>query len=233
MTRPLARLARLRLAGLALGVVALALGVTPTTGRANGVPTFVDLRYIEGLSNWGPQDPTGRLELSFAEGYARVRAERLPRLERERYQAWLVNTQTNDAISAGRFNADASGNAALDGTLPLITDFGFDLFILTVEPEPDDAPQPSGQRSIGGRFTLASSHEAQRPAGDVTNRATQPSTGAAAGAGQPAGDVSSRPGQLPSTGETPLLPDVMRGLALLGAMAVSGFLGLRLGRRSS
>lgn len=226
-------------AGLALGVLAITVLVqTPTPGRANGVPTFVDLRYIEGLSNWGPQDATGRLELSFAEGYAKVRAERLPQLERERYQAWLVNSQTNAAISAGRFNADASGSAVLDGTLPLITDFGFDLFILTVEPEPDDAPQPTGRRAIGGRFALASSHEGQRPTGDVTNRGTQPSTGAADPTSQRstasgASDVSNRPGQLPTTGEAPLLPDVVRGLMLLGAMVLSGVVGLRLGRRTS
>lgn len=225
--------------GLALGVLTLALlAQPPRSAWANGVPTFVDLRYIEGLSNWGPQDATGRLELSFAEGYAKVRAERLPQLERERYQGWLVNSQTNAAVSAGRFNADANGNAALDGTLPLITDFGFDLFILTVEPEPDDAPQPTGRRTIGGRFALASSHDGQRSTGDVTNRANQPSSGAAGATGQPStaktpGDVSNRPGQLPTTGEAPLVPDVVRGLMLLGAMLLSGVIGLRLGRRTS
>lgn len=234
----LAALARALVVVAVGGAVSVALAAQ-VPARANGVPTFVDLRYIEGLSNWGPTDATGRLELSFAEGYAKVRAERLPQLERERYQAWLVNSQTNAAISAGRFNADASGNAVLDGTLPLITDFGFDLFIITVEPEPDDAPQPTGRRTIGGRFALASSHEGQRSTGDVTNRATQPSTGAAGTTGgqssttQAPGDVSNRPGQLPSTGEAPLLPDVVRGLMLLGAMVLSGVIGLRLGRRTS
>jgi hypothetical protein len=186
--------------------------VAPGHGNANGVPTAVELRYLDGLSNWGPSDATGRLELSFAEGYARVRAQRLPALERGRYQGWLVNSETNDAISAGRFNADASGVATLDGTLPLITNFGFDLFILTVEPEPDDAPQPTTNRSIGGRFAIAGTSALdQRLPGDVTNR----------------------PGQLPTTGEAPLLPDVIRGAALLGALGASGLLGLRLGRRSA
>ncbi|MCC6238652.1 MAG: hypothetical protein IT299_13915 [Dehalococcoidia bacterium] len=227
-------------AGFVLAILAvlatMLLAQGPTPGRANGVPTFVDLRYIEGLSNWGPQDATGRLELSFAEGYAKVQADRLPQLERERYQAWLVNSQTNAAISAGRFNADASGKAVLDGTLPLITDFGFDLFILTVEPEPDDAPQPTDRRAIGGRFALASSHEGQQSTGDVTNRAAQPSTGAAGSTSQRGttpGDVSNRPAQLPTTGEAPLVPDVVRGLMLLGAMLLTGAIGRRLGRRTS
>lgn len=200
----------------------LAVALAPAAGYANGVPTVIDLRYLEGLSNWGPQDATGRLELSFAEGYARVRVQKLPALDRERYQAWLVNSETNDAISAGRFNADASGAAVLDGTLPLITNFGFDLFIITVEPEPDDAPQPTARRSIGGRFAVP----ARTPGGEAgaaqsTSRGATPK------------DAGNRPNQLPSTGEPPLLPDAIRGAALLGAMAITGFLGLRLGRRGS
>jgi hypothetical protein len=138
-----------------------------------------------------------------------VRATRLPKLEHERYQGWLVNSETNNAISVGRFSADDAGVAVLDGTLPLISDFGFDLFIITVEPDPDDAPQPTDRRSIGGRFALTSTGE--RQPGDVTNR----------------------PGQLPSTGAPAFLPDALRGVALLGALGVSAVLGVRLGRRSA
>jgi hypothetical protein len=192
-------------AALLASVVALA----PQAGRANGVPTIVELRYLEGLSNWGPQDATGRLELSFAEGYAKLRATRLPKLERERYQGWLVNSETNNAISVGRFSADDAGVATLDGTLPLISDFGFDLFVVTVEPEPDDAPQPTGRRTIGGRFSLSGSPNASRQPGDVTNK----------------------PGQLPSTGAPAFLPDALRGLALLGALGASAVIGVRLGSR--
>jgi hypothetical protein len=196
---------------VAVAAAVAGLCLAPGASLANGVPTVVELRYLEGLSNWGPTEATGKLELSFAEGYARLRAQRLPQLERERYQGWLVNSETNDAISVGRFNANSAGDAVLDGTLPLITDFGFDLFVLTVEPEPDDAPQPTDRRSIGGRFSLGARVEGQRLPGDVTNR----------------------PGELPSTGEAPLLPDVVRGLLLLGAMGATGFLGARLGRRGA
>ncbi len=208
----------------------LATALAPAASHANGIPTVIDLRYLEGLSNWGPQDATGRLELSFAEGYARVRAQKLPALERERYQAWLVNSETNDAISAGRFNVDASGTAILDGTLPLITNFGFDLFIITVEPEPDDAPQPTARRSIGGRFAVPA-----RSPGDAGATGANGATGAAqtASQGTTPKDAGNRPNQLPSTGEAPLLPDAIRGAALLGAMAITGFLGLRLGRRGT
>ncbi len=193
---------------LAAALFTSLLAGSASPGRANGVPTVVDLRYLEGLSNWGPQDATGRLELSFAEGYARVRATRLPKTERERYQGWLVNSESNNAISVGRFGADDAGVAVLDGTLPLISDFGFDLFIVTVEPEPDDAPQPSDRRSIGGRFSLTGANQPRQP-----------------------GDVTNRPGQLPNTGAPALLPDALRGVALLGALGVSAVLGARLGRR--
>jgi hypothetical protein len=185
------------------------LAAAPRSGHANGVPTVVELRYLEGLSNWGPQDATGRLELSFAEGYAKLRATRLPRLERERYQGWLVNSETNNAISVGRFSADDAGVAVLDGSLPLISDFGFDLFIVTVEPEPDDAPAPTGQRTIGGRFAIGGAPNAARQPGDVTNK----------------------PGQLPSTGAPAFLSDALRGIALLGALGISAALGARLGSR--
>lgn len=138
---------------VALATLAL-VTLAPGPALANGVPTFVTLSYLDGLSNWGPTDATGELELSFAEGYARIEAFGLPQLDGERYQGWLVNSESNDAISAGRFNADASGTVLYRGTLPAINDFGFDLFLITVELEPDDAPQPGGDRSIGGRFSL-------------------------------------------------------------------------------
>jgi hypothetical protein len=204
MTATPARIRWLFAVTLAVTIAAVS---APSISRANGVPTVVELRYLEGLSNWGPRDATGRAEFSFAEGYARVRATRLPRLDRERYQGWMVNSETNNAISVGRFNADDAGVAVLDGTLPFISDFGFDLFIISVEPEPDDAPQPSGNRTIGGRFSVAGANQRQP------------------------GDVATKPGQLPNTGAPPLLPDVLRGVALLGALGAAALLGARLGSR--
>ncbi len=120
---------------------------------ANGVPVTVQLSYID-LSNSGPREATGTAELVLAEGLVRLQATDLPALVGKRYQGWLVNSQGGDAVSIGRFNADAGGKVAFSGTLPPIADFGFDLVILTVEPEPDTAPQPSGERSIGGYFSL-------------------------------------------------------------------------------
>ena len=122
----------------AAGVLAV-LGPFAGTARSNGVPTLVNLNYID-LSNSGPEDASGVAELIFAEGIVRIDAEGLPMLSGERYQGWLVNSEQGDAISAGRFNADSEGVVSYEGVLPPLADFGFDLFILTIEPEPDDAP---------------------------------------------------------------------------------------------
>ena len=184
--------------------------LTAQTVRANGVPIEVPLAYIPGLSNWGPDDATGSVELSFGEGYARLDARGLPRLINERYQGWIVNSESNDAISIGSFNADAENVVAFEGALPAIADFGFDLFIITVEPEPDDAPQPTGDRSIGGRFALL---------GEIPGDGGSP------------GDVQTGPTELPNTGDPTLITDIARATLLLAAISLSLFIGLRLGRR--
>lgn len=192
----------------------LALAATPSgTARANGVPVPVTLSYVD-LSNWGPRDAQGVAELIFAEGIVRVQASGLPRLEGKQYQGWLVNSQVGDAISAGRFNADGTGAVSYRGTLPPIADFGFDLFIITVEPEPDDAPQPTVDRSIGGYFSLTGQRGADGSRSDTAGALLAP-------------------GALPNTGDATLMTDLVRFGALAAAMALSLFVGLRLGKRQS
>lgn len=197
---------------LMLAVVAGLVAWPADTVRANGVPTPVSLSYID-LSNWGPREASGTAELIFAEGIVRVQASGLPRLEGKQYQGWLVNSQAGDAISVGRFNADAAGKVAYQGTLPPIADFGFDLVIITVEPEPDDAPQPTVERSIGGYFSLTGQRSIDGNRGDA------------------AGNGLLAPGALPNTGDATLMTDIVRFGALTAAMGLSLFVGLRLGRK--
>lgn len=197
----------------ALGAVLLALALAtfvsvPSSARANGVPVSVNLSYID-LSNWGPEDATGSAELIFAEGIVRIEAEGLTPLTSEVYQGWLVNSEVGDAISVGRFNASATGAVSFQGTLPPIANFGFDLLILTVESDPDDAPQPSERRSIGGYFSLV---------------------GQALPDGNAEGSLQA-PGQLPNTGAAGWTTDLIRFAALAGAMALSVVVGLRLSRQ--
>ncbi len=214
---------------LAVAATASVLATWPATRsvHANGVPTFVPLSYLAGLSNWGPEEAEGELELSFAEGYTRLTVAGLPRLTSTVYQGWLVNSESNDAISIGRFNADANENISYEGTLPTITDFGFDLFLLTVEPDPDDAPQPTSDRSIGGRFELVG----ETPADDITPGDVLGAPGDASDASDAPGDISTQPSELPNTGAADLLSDVQRTSLLIAAMALSVFAGVRLGRR--
>ena len=205
----------------AMLLAAMLVGLAPpweggAVARANGVPTIVELSYLDGLSTWGPEDATGELEISFGEGYARLSTFGLPALPGRVYQGWIVNSESYDAISIGRFNADAADEVAFEGTLPTITEFGFDLFIITVEPDPDDAPQPTGDRSIGGRFSLVGPDPTESTsAADITSGA----------------DTTQQPGQLPATGDFTLMTDIAHVSLLLAAMALSLFVGLRLGRK--
>lgn len=214
LSRPLARTALFACLALAVGLVAW--GAVSAPARANGVPVMVALSYID-LSNWGPQDASGQAELIFAEGVVRIEAQGLPVLNgddnRGVYQAWLVNSEAGDAISVGRFNATGTGSVSYQGTLPPIADFGFDLLILTVEPDPDDAPQPTERRSVGGYFSLVGQTSAD---------------GSLEG-----GQGLQAPGSLPNTGAPGWTSDVIRFSALMGAMALSVVVGLRLSRRST
>lgn len=205
-------LAAVRIAWMVVAGLVLLLDATPSgMARANGVPVPVTLSYID-LSNWGPRDAQGVAELIFAEGIVRVQASGLPHLEGKQYQGWLVNSQVGDAISVGRFGADGAGAVSYRGTLPPIADFGFDLFIITVEPEPDDAPQPTVERSIGGYFSLTGQRGADGSRVDTTGGLLVP-------------------GALPNTGDTTLMTDLARFGALAAAMALSVFVGLRLGKK--
>jgi hypothetical protein len=182
--------------------------------HANGVPTIVRLAYIEGLSNWGPRDASGTLELALGEGYAKLDLQKMEPLTGKKYQGWLVNSQSNDAVSVGTFNASANGVVTHRQTLPAIADFGFDLFIITVEPDPDDAPQPTSERSIGGRFSL------------IGARTPDGLSGEPLGGGSIAG-----PRQLPNTGLSWMPADFVRVALLLGAGAAAVAAGVQLGRR--
>ncbi len=199
------------LAALAAAGLLAVMGPFAGTARGNGVPTLVDLTYID-LSNSGPEDASGVAELIFAEGIVRIDAEGLTRLTGEVYQGWLVNSEAGDAISAGRFNADAAGVVDYEGSLPPIADFGFDLFILTIEPDPDDAPQPTERRSIGGYFTLVGVPGADGPGSESALNA---------------------PGELPATGDFTLSSDLFRIGVLTVLMAASVVVALRLSRRTA
>lgn len=210
-----------RAAVVALMLAALAGPWAAGAVRANGVPTTVLLSYIDGLSTWGPQDARGEVEISFSEGYARIKATGMPSLDGESvYQGWIVNSESNDAVSVGRFNAGADGSISFEGSLPVIEKFGFDLFIITVEPNPDTAPQPTSNRAIGGYFSLVG------PASDDStldgDTAQTPTTQT---------PTTQTPTELPATGDPALATDIAR-ISLIGAaVAVSLIFAMQVARR--
>lgn len=230
----LAPLALVRLlAPLALVVGLLLLVTTPV--QANGVPQLVKLDFIEGVSNWGPEDAEGVLEFSFAEGILALEVVGLPRLVGQAYEGWLVRSSSNEAISVGQFNAATNGTAKYEVQLPPISDYSLDLFIITVESLADATTAPSQNRSIGGFFSVLQPQTTEPSRNDTgsfsgTDDGTGPSlqSGSESGASAEAANeasagASGQPGRLPETGDSESLFANVRGIALIlvGAASLS------------
>ena len=199
---------------LALGL-ALVVGLLAAPAGANGTPIRIVLSYLNGISNFGPQNATGVAELVTSEGEVQVTTTGLQQLQGEQYHAWLTTANTAERLWLGAFEANDQGVGRLDRVVPEgIPERDWGLMVLTVEQGAAQPAQPSNRRSIAGRF---------------------PST-ASAGA---------RPGQLPNTGGTPTTGAATdataatagwsglstEGLALLGVLLV-GALAFGLGRAS-
>lgn len=134
--------------------VLVALGLIAAHGgaaRANGEPVEIDLRYLEGVANFGPRDATGRVRIVKVEGDVRLTATKLPPQPGARYEGWIINTKTNEHRSVGKFDPAPDGTVSYTA---LIENFGepeFDLFIVTLEPEPDPSPAPDARVVLAGR----------------------------------------------------------------------------------
>jgi hypothetical protein len=142
----------MRLSSLAAAVLTTFL--LSTAALANGRPIQIILTYVPGVSTTGPQAASGVAELVLAEGEVRVAATGLPRLDPPRhYEAWVLNTRSNEFLRLGSFNtAFTSGAARLDTVLAQpIAEKGWDLFLVTIEDTPEPAT-PSGEHSIAGTF---------------------------------------------------------------------------------
>lgn len=222
-------------AAVAIAVALLVLGwwAGPRpAAHANGVPQLVKLTYLESISNWGPAEAEGVLEFSFAEGFLSLEAVGLPRLVGQAYEGWLVRSNTNEAISVGRFNAAADGTVQYEAQLPPITDYSLDLFMITVQSLSDPEGQTSQLRSIGGFFSVIQPPEAGSGGVAETDLANAGSDGGGLGSagtgaadtaeGGPAAGEADRPALLPETGDSESFLAGIRGLAL----AVGGALAL-------
>ncbi len=203
---------RAMVGSLALGL-ALAVGLPAAPAGANGTPVRIVLSYLNGISNFGPQNATGVAELVMSEGEVRVTTTGLQRLQGEQYHAWLTTANNADRFWLGTFEANDQGVGRLDRVLQqAIPERDWSLMTLTVEQGASQPAQPSNRRAIAGRF---------------------PSTPSA----------GTRPGQLPNTGGTPVATGSApsadgswsglstEGLVLLGILVV-GAIAFGLGRAS-
>ena len=196
---------------LALGL-ALTVGLPAAPAGANGTPIRIVLSYLNGISNFGPQNATGVAELVTSEGEVRVTTTGLERLQGEQYHVWLTTANNAERLWLGAFEVNDQGVGRLDRVIREgIPEKDWTLMILSAEQGAAQPSQPSNRRAIAGRF---------------------PAT-ASAGA---------RPGQLPNTGGTPTTGGApatsltgsglsTEGLVLLGVLVV-GALAFGLGRAS-
>jgi hypothetical protein len=202
-----------RLLLLALGGVLLFAGVAGTSAaRANGVPQLVKLTYLEGVSNFGPEDGEGVLEFSFAEAYARIEVKNLVPVEGYSYEGWMLGDQASP-FRVGPITVEPSGIGTFESKLAGLERYDYNLFVVAARPEGASETSLPAEVSIAGRFAVIADGEADLP-----------------------GDV--RPDLLPDTGEPPAGRAwgryLMTGLVMGGtALVVFGILRRRAEGRKS
>ncbi|MCL5256758.1 MAG: hypothetical protein M1319_03055 [Chloroflexi bacterium] len=140
----------LRLLSIAFLVAIMAFNTVPAS--ANGVPVKLILTYLTGYSNWGPTGAAGVADIGVRDGYAHITATGLPQLPEDMYEGWLVNTNTNQTFSVGKFNADANGKIDYNAEFDKIPDLSYNFFIISVEPKNDPDPAADARKSIAGFY---------------------------------------------------------------------------------
>ena len=135
---------------------ALALATPAGPAQANGTPIRITLRYLNGVSNFGPQNATGVAELITSEGEVRLTAAGLQKLaDNEEYQLWISSDETDERLRLGTVQVNDGGVARLDTVLRQpIPEKPWNLMVLTVEAKGAQPAAPSDQRSIAGRFSM-------------------------------------------------------------------------------
>jgi hypothetical protein len=165
---------------------------------ANGAPIKIPLSKLSGVVNFGAEQSSGLAEITAVEGDVVVQVVDLQRLNNELYQAWLVNTKNGERLSVGKFNSTGDGTARTQVVVQ-IGNREFDLFVITVEPEPDTSPNEDARIVLAGYWPgRAPGAAATAVAATIAAGGTPPPTPpAAAGAGTP---TAAPPTGLPRTG---------------------------------
>src|SRR5947208_10936722 len=96
--------------GAALLASTLALAIPATPVRANGTPIRIVLSYLNGVSNFGPQNATGVSELITSEGEVRLTAAGLQKLaDTEKYQLWIASSEAKEELRLGTGTVNHAG----------------------------------------------------------------------------------------------------------------------------
>ena len=162
---------RLLTAIVLAGALALALA---TGASANGAPIKIQLTRLPGVVNFGGRnDARGEVQITAVEGDVNVTVVGLERLTNELYQGWLFNTRNGDQLPVAKFNVTADGTAKSQSIIQL-GNKEFDLFVLTVEPEPDPSPNADSRIVLAGYWL--GREPAGPPAGAGAQAATPPPT---------------------------------------------------------
>jgi hypothetical protein len=133
--------------------VLLATAFSTSTVLADATPVQLMLLYVADVSNTGTPGASGVAELVLPEGEVRVSATGLPALEgSNRYAAWLVNSESNQYLRLGSFNANENDAVHFEDVLPeAIPNKNWNLLLVTVESELSPS-RPSNKHSIAGVF---------------------------------------------------------------------------------
>jgi hypothetical protein len=167
---------RLILAATGLAVLCAATLFPASAVHANGVPQLVKLTYLQGVSNYGPEDAEGVLEFSFAEAYARVDVKNLKQPDGYTFEGWLVGGG-GEPLLVGEIPVNSAGVGAMETKLDKLTRYDYNQFVVAARGPASPPGTLPAQKSIAGRFTVIQDSGTATP-GDV-RPATLPDTGQA------------------------------------------------------
>jgi hypothetical protein len=167
---------------LAAALLFCLITVPAAPAQANGTPVRIVLSYLNGVSNFGPQNATGVAELITSEGEVRLQAAGLQKLgENEEYRLWISSTAANQRMPLGAVEIGESGVARMDIVLKSpIPEQPWDLMVITVEQKGQEPAAPSEKRAIAGRFSMTPGEGQEQPrqlpntGGDVPDGAITP-----------------------------------------------------------
>ncbi len=136
----------LTIATLALSMTLVACGSDLGPGEFE-----VPLTYLDGESNYGPEDATGVAFINSETGLVTIEVVGLPTLTGELYEGWLAGSLTTP-LSTGTFNTDGNGEGMSRIEVGNIVEDNFSKVVITVEPDPDPDAAPDSRHSLAGEI---------------------------------------------------------------------------------